>query len=161
MEKRSEVLSKFKHWMNYALANFSTETYRVKHLVVDYGAEYFGGELNEYCSNMGIIVSPGAAYNPQQNGVAERMNRTLCANTRAMLIQAKLPASFWPYALINYMYIRNRVPSTACLHDSHIPYTAWYGHLPDIMFECLELARMSLFNAKKEPRKLVSNPGSA
>src|SRR5271163_3392947 len=49
MEKRSEVLSKFKLWMNYALANFSTENYRVKHLVVDNGAEYFGGEFNGYC----------------------------------------------------------------------------------------------------------------
>jgi hypothetical protein len=47
-------------------------------------------------------------------------------------MQAKLPASLWPYTLINSTYIRNRVSSTACLlDDSHIPYTAWYGHLPD------------------------------
>uniref|UniRef100_A0A2N9HFT4 Integrase catalytic domain-containing protein n=1 Tax=Fagus sylvatica TaxID=28930 RepID=A0A2N9HFT4_FAGSY len=59
----------------------------------------------------------GKAYNltisntPQQNGVAERRNRTLLDMVRSMMAQANLPISFWGDALLTATYILNRVPS--------------------------------------------------
>ncbi|KAH9663295.1 hypothetical protein KPL70_019630 [Citrus sinensis] len=53
------------------------------------------------------------AYTPQQNGVAERMNRTLTERIRAMLRTAGLPNSFWAEAAKTACYIVNRSPSTA------------------------------------------------
>ena len=53
------------------------------------------------------------AYTPQQNGVAERMNRTLTKRIRAMLRTASLPNSFWVEAAKTVCYIVNRSPSTA------------------------------------------------
>ncbi|KAH9752597.1 hypothetical protein KPL71_014753 [Citrus sinensis] len=53
------------------------------------------------------------AYTPQQNGVAERMNRTLTERIRAMLRIAGLPNSFWAEAAKIACYIVNRSPSTA------------------------------------------------
>ncbi|KAH9784261.1 hypothetical protein KPL71_009581 [Citrus sinensis] len=53
------------------------------------------------------------AYTPQQNGVAERMNRTLTERIRAMLRTAGLPNSFWAEAAKTVCYIVNRSPSTA------------------------------------------------
>ncbi|KAH9685636.1 Integrase catalytic domain-containing protein [Citrus sinensis] len=53
------------------------------------------------------------AYTPQQNGVAERMNRTLTERKRAMLMTAGLPNSFWAEAAKTACYIVNRSPSTA------------------------------------------------
>ncbi|KAH9678909.1 Integrase catalytic domain-containing protein [Citrus sinensis] len=53
------------------------------------------------------------AYTPQQNGVAERMNRTLTERIRAMLKTAGLPNSFWAEAAKTACYIVNRSPSTA------------------------------------------------
>lgn len=42
----------------------------------------------------GIRVGYTSAYTPEQNGVAERYNRTVVQIVRAMLIGAKLPQSF-------------------------------------------------------------------
>ncbi|KAH9767897.1 Integrase catalytic domain-containing protein [Citrus sinensis] len=53
------------------------------------------------------------AYTPQQNRVAERMNKTLTERIRAMLRTAGLPNSFWAEAAKTVCYIVNRSPSTA------------------------------------------------
>ncbi|KAE8665844.1 Retrovirus-related Pol polyprotein from transposon TNT 1-94 [Hibiscus syriacus] len=50
---------------------------------------------------------------PQQNGVAERMNRTLLERTRAMLRDAGLEKSFWAEAVNTACYLVNRAPSIA------------------------------------------------
>ncbi|KAE8703180.1 BTB/POZ domain-containing protein [Hibiscus syriacus] len=52
------------------------------------------------------------ANTPQQNGVAERMNRTLLERTRAMLRDAGLEKSFWAEAVNTTCYLVNRAPST-------------------------------------------------
>ena len=48
---------------------------------------------------------------PQQNGVAERRNRTLLDMVRSMMTHVNLPISFWGDALLTAAYILNRVPS--------------------------------------------------
>ena len=53
------------------------------------------------------------AYTPQQNGITERMNRTLTERIRAMLKTVGLPNSFWVEAAKTACYIVNRSPSTA------------------------------------------------
>ncbi|GJZ35217.1 gag-pol polyprotein [Tanacetum coccineum] len=53
------------------------------------------------------------AYTPQQNGVAERMNRTLLESVRTMLATASLGKSFWAEAVNTACYVINRSPSTA------------------------------------------------
>ena len=52
---------------------------------------------------------------PQQNGVAERMNRTLVEIVRSMLSDAKLPKNFWAEALSTAVYLHNRSPTRAVL----------------------------------------------
>ena len=49
-------------------------------------------------------------YNPQQNGVAERKNRTICEATKAMLSDLDLPLSLWAEAACTVVYIQNRIP---------------------------------------------------
>lgn len=53
------------------------------------------------------------AYTPQQNGVAEWMNRTLLERTRAMLRTAGLAKSFWAEVVKTACYLINRSPSSA------------------------------------------------
>ena len=48
-------------------------------------------------------------YTPEQNGVSERLNRSLITIARSMLLQAKLPPRFWGEAVIAACYLRNRI----------------------------------------------------
>ena len=69
-------------------------------------------------------------YSPQQNGVAERANRTIMEFVRSMLCQANLPSSFWAEAVSTAVYLKNRSPS------SHFPETTpferWNNRKPDV-----------------------------
>ena len=49
-------------------------------------------------------------YNPQQNWVAERKNRTICEATKAMLSDLDLPLSLWVEAAFTVVYIQKRSP---------------------------------------------------
>ena len=53
---------------------------------------------------MSQLSAPGT---PQQNGVAERRNRTLLDMVRSMLSYSSLPISFWGYALDTATYLLN------------------------------------------------------
>ena len=48
-------------------------------------------------------------HSPQQNGVVERMNRTLQEAVLSMILHAGLSNAFWAEAVCNAAYVRNRV----------------------------------------------------
>lgn len=54
----------------------------------DGGGEYCSQEFSAYLKSKGIHHEKTNAYTPQENGVAERMNRTLVETARAMLHDA-------------------------------------------------------------------------
>ena len=64
-----------------------TETcLKVKCLRSDNGREYIDGGFNEYCVAQGIRMEKTILGTPQQNGVAERMNRTLNEHARSCML---------------------------------------------------------------------------
>nr|GEZ43094.1 hypothetical protein [Tanacetum cinerariifolium] len=82
------------------LRNFITEIENLKELRVkiircDNGGEFRNKEINDFCSRKGIKREFSNAKTPQQNGIAERRNRTLIEAARTMLADAKLPVTFW------------------------------------------------------------------
>ena len=79
----------------------------------DNGGEYLSKALNDLLSIDGIQRQLSAPYTPQQNGVAERFNRTLMDMTRSMLIHSGLDTRFWCSAVLQAAHLRNRVPTTA------------------------------------------------
>ena len=64
-----------------------------------------------YLTDNGILSQLTAPGTLQQNGVAERKNRTMLDMMRSMLSNSSLPKSFWGYALQIVVYLMNRVPS--------------------------------------------------
>ena len=52
---------------------------------------YFSGQFNGYLQHMGIRREFSCRYTPEQNGVAERKNRTIVEAARAMLEENSLP----------------------------------------------------------------------
>jgi hypothetical protein len=82
---------------------------KVRIVRCDNGGEYKGLE-SIFGILYGILFEYTTAYTPWQNGVPERLNRTLVSTARAMLADARLPPELWGEAVITASYIRNRTP---------------------------------------------------
>ena len=88
------------------------------------GREYLSKQFKELYNEKGIVRQLTIARTLQQNGVAERRNRTFLEMVRSMMAQANLPISYWGDALSFVAYILNRVPSKSF---SSTPYELWTG----------------------------------
>lgn len=78
-----------------------------------------------------MIHQTSAPYTPQQNGLAERKNRTLVDMVNAMLLSAKLPFNLWGEALLTACHIHNRIPSRKTKVS---PYELWKGRKPNLNY---------------------------
>ena len=87
LKKKSEVFSKFKEYK--ALVENQTGK-KIKVLRSDNGGEFCEKEFEKFCRECGIARQKTTPYTPQQNGVAERMNRSLMEKARSMLSGAGL-----------------------------------------------------------------------
>ncbi|GKG28230.1 putative ribonuclease H-like domain-containing protein, partial [Tanacetum coccineum] len=65
--------------------------------------------MDDFCREKGIKIEYSVARTPQQNGVAERKNKTLIEAARTMLADSKLPTTFWAEAVSTAFYVQNRV----------------------------------------------------
>ncbi|GJR42888.1 retrovirus-related pol polyprotein from transposon TNT 1-94, partial [Tanacetum coccineum] len=83
--------------------------HKVKIIRSDNGTKFKNRDMLEFCGNKGIKQEYSNARTPQQNGVAERMNRTLIEAARTMLADSLLPTTFWAEAVSTACYIFNRV----------------------------------------------------
>ncbi|GKF22417.1 putative ribonuclease H-like domain-containing protein, partial [Tanacetum coccineum] len=86
----------------------------------------------EFCGNKGIKQEYSTARTPQQNGAAERMNRTLIEAARTMLADSLLPTTFWAKAVSTACYIFNMVRVTK--PQNKTPYELLFGHKPIISY---------------------------
>ena len=86
---------------------------KIKALRADRGGEYLSDEFKSFLKKCGIQSQFTAAYSPQQNGVSERLNRTLVEAARSMLSHAGLSNAYWAEAITTATYLRNRMVSTA------------------------------------------------
>jgi hypothetical protein len=95
----------------------------------DNGGEYIAEQLQEWLRERSIAHTYSAPYKPQQNGTAERLNRTLMEKARAMLQDADLPDSYWPDAVSLASCLRNVVPQAG---SDVTPWEAFHGAKPDV-----------------------------
>ena len=107
MKSKSDVFETFKKWK----AMVETETcLKVKCLKSDNGGEYIDEGFSEYYATQGIRMEKTISRTAHQNGVAERMNRTLNERARSMRLHAGLPKIFWANAVSTAAYLINRGP---------------------------------------------------
>ncbi|GKE03753.1 ribonuclease H-like domain-containing protein [Tanacetum coccineum] len=71
--------------------------------------EFKNRVMSKFCEHKGIKREFSIARTPQQNGIAERRNRTLIKAARTMLDNSKLPTTFWAEAVNTACYVQNRV----------------------------------------------------
>ncbi|GJY81899.1 putative ribonuclease H-like domain-containing protein [Tanacetum coccineum] len=80
---------------------------KVKTIRSDNGTEFKNKDVIEFCGSKGIKREYSNARTPQQNGVAERKNRTLIEAARTMLADSFLPNTFWAEAVSTACYVLN------------------------------------------------------
>ncbi|KAK4841553.1 hypothetical protein QYF36_006375 [Acer negundo] len=127
---------------------------KVKVLRTDNGLEFCKEEFNKFCRDHGIERHKTVRYTPQQNGVAEMMNRTILDKVRCLLISSGLNHKFWGEAVATATYLINRSLSIALnLLTSE---EKWAGRPPSLkhlrVFGCAAYAHQS--EGKLEPRSL-------
>ncbi|GJW81785.1 retrotransposon protein, putative, ty1-copia subclass [Tanacetum coccineum] len=148
---KHEAFGKFKEWKQL-VENQTGRT--VKKLRTDNGLEFCNREFEQLCIESGIARHLTVAGTPQQNGVAERMNRTLMDKVRCLLIQSGLPKTFWAEATCTAAYLINRSPSTAI--EKKTPMEMWSGHPSDYgmlrIFGCVAYPHDK--QGKLEPRAI-------
>ena len=108
MKNKSDVFETFKKWKAMVKTKI---VLKVKCLRLDNGREYIDGRFSEYCAAQGIMMEKTILGTPQQNGVAERMNRTLNKRARSMKLHIGLPKTFWANVVSTVAYLINRGPS--------------------------------------------------
>ncbi|GJU33189.1 putative ribonuclease H-like domain-containing protein [Tanacetum coccineum] len=97
----------------------------------DYGMEIRNNKHGiQFCGMKGIKREFSIARTPQQNGVAERKNRTLIEAARTMLAYSLLPTTFWAEAVNTACYVQNRVLVTK--PHNKTPYELLHGRPPSI-----------------------------
>lgn len=101
-------------------------------LRTDNGTEYAATEFQEWLKNNNITRETSIDYTPEQNGKAERTNRTLKEKVRCKLSDAGLSPKYWAEALSSSVHSINRLPSASLQFDT--PYHAFTGHHdPDLL----------------------------
>ncbi|GJU09657.1 putative ribonuclease H-like domain-containing protein [Tanacetum coccineum] len=107
--------------------------HKVKFIRSDNGTEFKNSIMNQFCEIKGIKREFSVARTPQQNGIAERKNRTLIEVARTMLIDSKLPTTFWAEAVNTTCYVLNRV--LVIKPHNKTPYELIHGRPPLIDFK--------------------------
>lgn len=119
-----EVFKKFKVMVEKATGR------HIKAIRSDRGGEYTSIAFVKYCEEQGIRKFLTAPYTPQQNGVAERKNRTILDMVRSMLKSKKMPKEFWAEAVKCAIYVQNRCPHAKLKNQT--PQEAWNGKKPTV-----------------------------
>ncbi|WVZ49078.1 LOW QUALITY PROTEIN: hypothetical protein U9M48_000459 [Paspalum notatum var. saurae] len=148
LKHKYDAFDAFKAWK--VMVEKQTER-KVKVLRTDNGMEFCSHEFNLFCRKEGIVRHHTIPHTPQQNGVAERMNRTIVSKARCMLSNASMGRQ-WAEAANTACHLINRSPSNAI--DKKTPMEVWSGSLSDYsqlkVFGCTAYAHVD--NGKLEPR---------
>ena len=122
VRSKDEVCEKFIYFKAFVENKFER---KIKQLRSDNGTEYTNDRFQKVISESGIDHQRTQVKTPQQNGVAERINRTIGNNVRSALIASGLPSRYWPYAVQHVVQMRNVSPCSSI--DNQVPYQLWHG----------------------------------
>jgi hypothetical protein len=106
----SSISGKFKEF-KALIENLSER--KINILRSNNGGEYTSKEFVNFCKDVGIKRELTTPYNPQQNGVAERKNRTIMEVVKTMIHDQDLPMCLWAEAAMTVVYVQNRLSHSA------------------------------------------------
>ncbi|CAA7036546.1 unnamed protein product [Microthlaspi erraticum] len=151
LRTKDEAFMMFKEWKE-TVENHTEK--KIKCLRTDNGLEFCNHLFDELCQSSGIKRHRTCTYTPQQNGVSERMNRTIMDKVRSMLAETGLGQEFWAEATSTAVYLINRTPNSTI--GFQLPEERWTGQKPDLSnlkrFGCT--AYVHVVQEKTSPRTI-------
>jgi transposase InsO family protein len=148
LHNKSEVADIFRRWRAQVENEFG---HAIIYFRSDNGGEYMSRALQQQFDESGIIHEKSAPYTPEQNGKAERTNRTVFNLVRAMIQHGKLDGRLWAHAHETAVYTLNRTTGRVTVDST--PYERLYGHKPDVsnlrVFGCIAYAHRHDDNRSK------------
>lgn len=131
LKRKSDVFEKFKEYQAMAEAFHGVKIARLR---ADNGGEYILNEFKNYCKINGIQLTFTVPYNPEMNGVSERLNRTLQDKATTMLLASNLKHVFWNEAILTANYLKNRSITSAVGKQflSKTPAGIWFNKKPNL-----------------------------
>ena len=150
IQTKDQAFEKFKTFLTFIATQFNTPIQAIRS---DQGGEFLSAEFSKFLEERGIDHQLTAPHTPQQNGVAERANRTVAEAARAMLQGAGMKNGFWECAVSTAVHVRNRAPSRANNYIS--PHERLFGGAPDLSylrtFGCLAYRHITTMRTKLDP----------
>jgi transposase InsO family protein len=129
LKSKAETFSKF----CYLKSIVERETgKKISMLRTDRGGEFMSQEFRNFCNKHGIRYQLTQALTPEQNGVAERCNRTIVERARSMVVGCNLPGYLWPEVINTTNYLVNRNSTTA--NKGVTPEERYSSRKPDVSF---------------------------
>ena len=127
MSNKSDVYEVFRQWKVYVELQSGA---KIKVARFDNAKEFkaLGKTLTE---EFGIHCEFTVPYYPEQNGIAERLNRTLVSIARSMLLDANLPQWMWGEAILAAFHTKNCLP-TRGNSPTCSPHELWHGKKPNL-----------------------------
>ncbi|KAF7779129.1 hypothetical protein Agabi119p4_3474 [Agaricus bisporus var. burnettii] len=127
LKAKSEAFEAFKVYKSWAETQLGV---KLRALQDDKGGEYMSMAFISFTELAGIERRHSTRNRPQQNGLAERANRTMGERITAMLSESRLPGSFWGECISSMVHVWNMLP-TASLSGT-TPFQAFYKRKPDV-----------------------------
>ena len=123
---RTDVYQLFKDWRTKTELESGQ---KLKAIRIDNAPEFV--KMGKELKKDGIRIEPTIPYTPSQNGVAERLNRTLITKARTLLVAADLPAQLWGEAVHTACYLKNLTPIDTN-KGPQSPEKLWTDRSPDL-----------------------------
>jgi len=128
LQIQSDLLSEYKKWLTKALLHTGT---KIKSLRSYNGGEYVSSAFKALQDENGTTHQTTVPDTPQQNGVAERLNRVLVEMARTMMRHKDVDQDLWADAIKTAVYIKNSVTRRA-LPVGKTPFVLWTGNKPNV-----------------------------
>jgi hypothetical protein len=127
LKAKDEVFSKFQEFKDL-VENLSRR--KIKILRSDNGGQYTSNEFKDFREEAQIKRELTTPYNPQQNGVAKRKNRSIVEVAKAMIHDQNLPMNLWAEASSTVVYVQNRSPHK--ILGNKTPEEVFTGKKPEV-----------------------------
>ena len=111
----------------------SKQNHPIERLRSDYGSELQSHRADDWLKKERIVFEPSVSYSQEQNGVSERVRRTIMDMTRATILEGNINDELWPEIILAMTYIKNNrltgaLPSNITLHEAQSQEAADISH---------------------------------